>query len=246
MKTQINMNSAYSMNNGGIANPPKIPGAKKTKSLMALQLIYGVDGTGSSSAFANGITTIQQSLAIDLPTLMMNINFGQCVIRDLDYDGSAAIVMSLQNATAEEAIQAAAIVDYNGGGDEDESFFDGLEYILDNYPLSYATGTRRAILILASSSSKDTRSGKGVAEMAKDFLQKNVTLLVVATPGSNLHELAKQANGLSFTLSDTPSAAEIAQVSQRLTASLSQGNPSAGTVPSPTSYGLNGTLLVSP
>lgn len=226
-------------------NGPRIPGVRRT-ALTSLNVLAVVDATGSSGPFSAGIVSLSSQFSNRLPAALPAVDFGLCISRDLEYDADA-IHIALTNATVQEFDRAVGQIVFDGGGDDDETFLDAIVHSLDHYPFSYSAGSRRVIIFFGSSSSKPTRDGKGVAEVAQDIQRKGIRLFVVATAGSNMHELATQSGGFSFELSNIPAASEVERVCRALTASVTNlalgggsGTVAGGTNP----VGLNGTRIV--
>lgn len=229
---------------------PKIPGAKSA-ALVALKLVTVIDGTGSSGPFSAGIVQLTSQFTSRLPAAISQVDFGLCVARDLDYDDNA-VHIALSGATVAEVDRATSQIVFEGGGDADETFLDAIMVCINSYPWSYAPGYRRAIVFLGSSSSKPTRDGMTVREVADAMRKAGIRLFVVATPGSNMHDLAQLAGGFSFELSNSPSPGEVDRVCKALSASVTNsvmsggsGTLGGGTQGGGNPVGLNGTRIIA-
>lgn len=243
MKTQVHTK----MFNAVFSGNPQVAGIKKPKSLSSIQAVFAIDATGSGLQFADATTKIQSQIAIELPKHVKELRCGQYLLRDSDYDpADAALVLNLKDGTPNELITAAQLITFEGGGDDDETFKDGIVHFFDHYPLDFNAGTRRVYVMTASSNSKPPKNGMTDDQLAQLFIDHGVLFIVIATPGSNMHDLAKKAGGLSFTLDTTPSVADVDQVIKRLAASMTNATIDPTKIASMAGQaGQNGTQFIS-
>lgn len=227
---------------------PILDGIKR-KLPTALTLSTIVDATGSSSAFSEGIKKICSESAEKLFQTMASFNVGLHICRDLEYDRDANFSLGYDMTLDSFKNNLSRIV-FEGGGDALETQWDSVQTVVQTYPWDLTPTARRAIVLCSSSGSKPTRDGKDAMQLATELNALNIKAIVIAPNDVNLHELAAATNGASLELTNTPTEADVQQVTQVLTRTLTQmahSGDAGGTmvIPPNTSFGQQGTQVLS-
>lgn len=213
-----------------------------------LHLKLVVDGTASTGPFSPGVNAIFSDLVTELPLRVGETYFGLHVGRDMDYDTDHDVNLG-DDLPAGEIIKQLGLVQYQGGGDALETQVDTALLVAHTTAWKSSEGARLAIVVATSDDSKNARDGSTGAVAGAKLGQLGIRVITIApASATNVHDLASYSGGESMELSNTPSAAELKRIRDRLTKSLTQiaGAPATGTVgiPAPTKFGSNCTVAL--
>jgi hypothetical protein len=194
-----------------------------------VQAAITLDRSGSSHAFAVGIplivTMILQMLLAKLRNLIVTLQSHS----DLDY-GEKMITL-VAGGTADQVIREVKKIQYEGGGDPEESHLDAIENLLNTVPWKLDSRNRGAILAFMTDDTKPARSGKSASQIGRAIRDRGILLYVVCQHTRTLQELCDSAQGLMFEITNEPKAEDLQQIASQLAASVVATVASGSTVP---------------
>lgn len=187
--------------------------------LLAVHAKFVVDATGSTGPFTTGVSKVIKSVVQEVPSRVGESHFGLHASRDRDY--AETDVNLGDDLPIGDMIKNLDLIQYVGGGDEDETQIDSVLEAAKNTVWASGTGIRRVIVLITSSGSKNARDGSDATAAGAGLRGMGVKVIVVAPLGCNVHALAANSGGVSIPLSNDPSNDELTQVQNALTKSLS-------------------------
>jgi hypothetical protein len=201
-------------------NDQIVAAPKRRKVPVEVDLAFTIDRTGSSAAFAQGITTAVPMIAAAIAERAAKV---RCFLQshgDLDYHEHP--VMLVSEGTIEMVGEEVRRMQYGGGGDAAEHHLDGVKSLFETVPWRGQRLRSRSCLVLFSTAdTKPLASGMSVEALGAMLREAGVLFYAVAEPSPGIEALVKAADGISFPISNDPSADEMRSIAARVAASIS-------------------------
>ncbi len=204
--------------------------AARPKIQAEIELAFGIDRTGSSKQFANGIPITAELILKQLEAKARKIT---CRVQTHgDQDEGQMPILSIEDATVDQAIEEVKKITYEGGGDPAEHHLDAIEHLFDTTPWSLdPSQSRGAILSFLTADSKPATTGLSASEIGQKIKDQGILLYLVCQPTQSLHELVDAADGLLFEITNAPDPDDLQKIVGQLAASIVATVGSGATAP---------------
>ncbi len=212
-----------------IGTSPKV---QRPKSHVKLVLAFLVDRTGSSKQFSSGILSMMKGIVQELKAKINTIQTSIITYGDED-EGQMPILLT-DNATVDQALQDAEMIDFNGGGDPSESHLCGLEYALKTInwePKSRMTCN--VVVWFSTADTKPTSSGRSPQDLGQEIDDKKILHYSICEPQPFHYDITSEGGGLIFPISNTPDSADISKITDQVAKSISSSVKDHKTKPMP-------------
>ncbi len=195
-----------------------------------VEIACTVDRTGSSEPFQTGIPKTFEIVISQITAKAKNVT---CWVQSHgDLDEGQEVILHTDGGTAEEAVEDIKKITYGGGGDPPEHHLDAIESLLDSVPWTLDPSRGRgAIVAFTTSDTKPAASGISAAELGKKIRAQGILLYLVCEETPELMQLAENAEGLVFHISNSPDPEELQKIAGQLAASIVATIATGGTVP---------------
>jgi hypothetical protein len=190
----------------------------KRKVPVNVDLVFVVDRTGSSAAFAKGIRRAIPMIARTVLDKAARVRLFLQTHGDLDYGQRP--IMVVRDGNFDELTREVERVVFEGGGDAPEHHTHALETLLDNVDWGGARPYSRAVVLFTTADTKPSPSGRSAAQVAEALLANDVKLFAVCEMESGMKALIERAQSQSFAISNDPSEAEMQGIGRAVGASV--------------------------
>ncbi|MEI8120478.1 MAG: hypothetical protein WCI20_00385 [bacterium] len=190
-----------------------------------------IDGTGSTKSFQNGVPAIAGYALRALGGSISKVDVD--LWKHGDEDCGEEPVQLVQSGTVEQAIDAIGTIQYQGGGDLEETHAEQVQRLLDVTAWgSRITYCRNVLLMFLTDDTKPLKSGKSMGQLGAEIKAKGVKLILVCQSTDYLQELVNAAGGFLIPISNDPNTAEIQKVMNSLCNTMTKMMTSVGgTIP---------------
>jgi hypothetical protein len=196
-----------------------MPAQPKRKVPVKVDLVFAVDRTGSSQTFAQGIRTAIPMIANQLLGKAARVRLFLQTHGDLDCNQHPA--MLVRDGQIEDIVTAINAVRFEGGGDEEEHHSHGVETVVESVDWSGLPPTSRgAIVLFTTADTKPSPSGRSLEQIGQSLRERGIMLFAVCELKPGIQAMAEAAHGLIFPISNNPSPAEMAQITAKVGASV--------------------------
>ncbi len=179
----------------------------------------GIDITGSSAPFADGIRGNIEALlrAIEAKAASLTVT----VQTHGDEDDGQFPTLVADSANVTDAVAAVKALRFDGGGDPPEHHLNAIEKLASVVPFAAAGRQQRGVVVMFSTAdSKAAGSGKTPEQIGAELLAKGFITCFVGEPGTQVERVGKACNAFLFPISASPTPAEMKRVAEQVAASI--------------------------
>jgi hypothetical protein len=190
----------------------------KRKVPVNVDLVFVVDRTGSSAAFAKGIRRAIPMIARTVLDKAARVRLFLQTHGDLDYGQRPLMVV--RDGDLDQLTREVERIVFEGGGDAPEHHTHALETLVDSVDWSGATPYSRAVVLFTTADTKPSPSGRSAAQVAEMLQANGVRLFAVCEMEPGMKALIERAQSESFAISNDPSEAEMRSIGLAVAASV--------------------------
>jgi hypothetical protein len=196
-----------------------MPSQPKRKVPVKVDLVFAVDRTGSSQAFAQGIKAAIPMITNQIIEKAARVRLFLQTHGDLDCNQHPA--MLVRDGQLDEVVTAINAVRFEGGGDAEEHHSHGVETAVESVDWSGLPPTSRgAVVLFTTADTKPSPSGRSLQEIGGSLHARGIMLFAVCEPEPGIRTLVEAAHGLIFPISNNPSLAEMQRITSKVAASV--------------------------
>lgn len=178
----------------------------------------GIDITGSSGPFANGIRGNTQVLLPPIEAKAATVRVTVQTHGDED-DGQFPTLVA-DSVSVAEAVAAVQALHFDGGGDPPEHHLNAIEQLASTLPVAVGGRQRGALVFFTTADSKPARSGRTPEDIGAELLRKQLIVCLVGEPGTQLERVGRACNAFMFPIDGNPSPADMKRVAEQVAASI--------------------------
>ncbi len=178
----------------------------------------GIDVTGSSGPFADGIRGNVDALlrAIDAKAASLKTT----VQTHGDEDDGQFPTLVADSASVAEATAAVQALHFDGGGDPPEHHLNAIEQLASTLPFAAGGRQRGALVFFTTADSKPARSKRTPEQIGAELLKKQLIVCLVGEPGTQVERVGRACNAFMFPIDANPSPADMKRVAEQVAASI--------------------------
>lgn len=179
----------------------------------------GIDITGSSAPFADGIRANIETLlrAIEAKAASLTVT----VQTHGDEDDGQFPTLVADSANVADAVAAVKALRFDGGGDPPEHHLNAIEKLASVVPFAAAGRQQRgAVVFFSTADSKAASSGKTPEQIGAELLGKGFITCFIGEPGTQVERVGRACNAFLFPISASPTPVEMKRVAEQVAASI--------------------------
>jgi hypothetical protein len=192
------------------ASRPKLP--------VDVILGIGIDITGSSGPFADGIRGNVEALLRAIEAKAASLKTTVQAHGDED-DGQFPTLVA-DAAPVAEAVAAVQALHFDGGGDPPEHHLNAIEQLASTLPVGAGGRQRGALVLFTTADSKPARSGRTPEQIGAELQRKQLIVCLVGEPRTQLERVGHACGAFMFPINATPSPADMKRVAEQVAASI--------------------------
>lgn len=200
-------------------SPPTIQPATRPKIPVEVILGLGIDITGSSQPFADGIRGNIDALlqAIEAKAASVRVT----VQSHGDEDDRQQPTLVADGVPVVDAITAVKALIFDGGGDPAEHHLNAIEQLANTMTVVPGGGRQRgALVFFTTADSKPARSGKTATQIGADLRCRGLIVCMVGEAGTCIEAVASASQGFFFRIDANPNPDEMRRVAAQIAASI--------------------------
>lgn len=177
------------------------------------------DATGSGARWATVIEKVTEHLVKEMEQRFVAVKWDYVAMRDMDIGEEDEY--RLRGGTGADLLREQKLIKRTGGGDAPETFARTVENLLSDPGWNVYTGALEALGLVKFTTS-DTKPAlyNSLVELGEELKNRKIKLFVIGTPGTNMEELVRAADGFFFPLNVNPTDAEAREIVAKLAATV--------------------------
>lgn len=197
---------------------PTIQPATRPKIPVEVIVGLGIDITGSSKRFADGIRGNIDALlhAIEAKAAAVRLT----VQSHGDEDEHQQPTLVADGVSVAEAVTAVRALIFDGGGDPAEHHLNAIEQLTHTMTVVPGGRQRGALVFFTTADSKPARSGKTAAQIGADLRSRGFIVCMVGEAGTCIETVASASQGFFFRIDANPNPDEMRRVAAQIAASI--------------------------
>lgn len=177
------------------------------------------DASGSGARWASVIENVTAHLVKEMEQRFVSVKWDYVAMRDMDIGEKDEY--RLRGGTGADLLREQKLVERTGGGDAPETFSRTAENHLSDPGWHIYTGALEALgLVMFTTSDTKPALYNSLDELGAEFKNRKIKLFVIGTPGTNMEELVRAADGFFFPLNVNPTDAEAREIVNKLAATV--------------------------